>query len=340
MKEIFSFENLYEAYRMTRRGKRAKSCVIRYELHALEATKFLADRISDRTYRMGKCIEFTVHEPKKRLIRAPLFRDRVVQQCLCKHILEPELDHRLIYDTYACRKGKGTHKGLDRLEEMLRKHYRKNGTSGYFIKGDIAKYFKSIDHKELKNRMYPLLSKHKIEWILDQTIDNEQGVGINLGFQSSQWYANFYMSSFDHFVKEKLKVKHYIRYMDDWMAIVDSKEEANRILLEMKRYLKSELKLDTNKKTQIFPVKNGLDFLGFHTYLTDSGKVIRKIRRSSKQAMNRKMKTFKKKYKSGRITKDQIDRSYSSWTGHASHGNCYKLRIDMDKKYKEIFKED
>lgn len=340
MTETFAFTNVYKGYMYTRKGKRDKHCVKRFEEHSLEDTIRLSRTLKDKTYKVGNYYKFLVHEPKTRLIMAPPFRDRVMQRCLCEQILEEKIEKHLIFDTYACRKGKGTHAGLYRVEEFLKSYYRKNGRDGYIIKGDIAKYFYSIVHSILKEKLYPLLKEYDVEWLLDQVIDGTPCPGIPLGNQSSQWFANFYMSCFDHYVKEVLGVKYYLRYMDDFFAIVESKEKANEILNKMKEFLWNELKLETNAKTQIFPMKNGVDFLGFHTYITATGKVIRRIRRDSKERMKKKLRKFKKLYKEGKITKEAIDRSYSSWVAHAKHGSCRSLLIEMDKLYADIFKGD
>lgn len=340
MTEAFTFNNLYDAYLFTRIGKRDKKCVIRYELNALSKTMKLYEDLSDKSYVIGDFHSFYVHEPKTRLIMAPPFEDRVAQRCLCEQTLKDTIERHLIYDTYACREGKGTHKGLYRLEGFLKAYYRKNGRDGWIIKGDIAKYFYSIVHSILKAKLYPLLKEFEVEWLLDQIIDSTSCPGIPLGNQSSQWFANFYMSCFDHYVKEVLGVKYYIRYMDDWVAILETKEEAQKALKKMKVFLWEELRLETNHKTQIFPIKNGVDFLGFHTYITESGKVFRKVRRDSKEKMKRKLKAFKVKYDNGEMTKEQIKFSYGSWKGHVMHGNCYRLIQEMDKLYNEIFEGD
>ena len=128
--------------------------------------------------------------------------------------------------------------------------------------------------------------------------------------------------------------------MDDWVAILETKEEAQEVFSKMKEFLWVELKLKTNHKMQIFPIKNGVDFLGFHTYIAKSGKVIRKVRRDSKEKMRRKLKAFKIKYDNGEMTKEQIIFSYGSWKGHVSHGNCYRLIQEMDKLFNEIFEGD
>ena len=277
---------------------------------------------------------------KKRLIKAPPFRDRVMQRCLCEQVLRERIEKHLIFDTYACREDKGTHKGLHRLEDFMKSYYRKNGREGWIIKGDIAKYFYSISHDILKAKLYPLLKEFDCEWLLDQIIDSTDDPGIPLGNQSSQWFANFYLSCFDHFVKEVLRVKYYIRYMDDWIAIVETKSEANDILDKMKEFLWDELELKTNDKTQIFPIKNGVDFLGFQTYITESGKVIRRLRRDSKEKMKKKLRKFKKLYKKGKISEESIRTSYACWKGHAAHGNTKGLFRVTDELYAEIFEGD
>lgn len=338
--EIFTFENLYDAYLYTRKGKKDKKCVQRYGYNVLDNTLYLEEKLQSKTYQLGKYHEFYVYEPKKRLIKAPPFRDRVVQRCLCKQVLEPAIEKHLIYDTYANRIGKGTHASLDRTEEFMKKYWRQHGLDGWIIKGDISKYFYSIDHNLLKMYLYPLLKDYDVWWLVTKIINSSENPGIPLGNQSSQWFANFYLSRFDHFVKEVLEIKYYIRYMDDFVAIVETKEKAKNILNRMEKYLWSELKLKTNDKTQMFPLKNGVDFLGFHLYITETGKVIRKVRRDSKEKMRRKLKTFKTLYELGLISKEEIDRSYKSWKGHVSHGSCYCLIQEMDKLYNNIFEGD
>lgn len=340
MTEKFGFKNVYEGYLYTRRSKRNKECVKRFEDNPLVNTIEISQQLINKTYKVGGYYEFLVYEPKERIIKAPPFRDRVMQRCLSDQILKEAIESHLIYDTYACREGKGTHAGLYRLEEFLKRYYRKNKRDGWVIKGDIAKYFYSIVHSILKANLYPLLKEYDVEWLLDQIIDSTPSPGIPLGNQSSQWFANFYLSCFDHYVKEVLGIKYYIRYLDDWVAIVETKEEAVEVLEKMKTFLWDELELKTNAKTQIFPIKNGVDFLGFHTYITRTGKVYRKIRRDSKERMKKKLRKFKILYRKGKISKEEIDRSYQSWKGHAEHGDTKNLFVHTDSLYAEIFEGD
>lgn len=342
MEEIFTFENLYNAYLYTRKGKRDKACVQKYSYNVLNNTLYLEQQLQSRRYQPGKYHEFYVFEPKKRLIKAPPFRDRVVQRCLCQHALEPAIERQLIFDTYACRKGKGTHKGLARTEEFMRRHYRKHGRDGWIIKGDITSYFYSIDHKILKAALYPRVEAYDVWWLIERTLESIDfnGVGLPLGNQSSQWFANFYLSGFDHYCKEVLKLKSYVRYMDDWVAIVETKTEAREALDSMKAHLRDELRLEVNNKTQIAPLGNGINFLGFRLYLTDTGKVIKKVRQSTKERTRRKLASFEKQYRHGLITREKIEKSYVSSRGHMEHGNCYTLIRSFDERFENIFKGD
>lgn len=331
---------MYNSYLKTRKGKRKKLDEIRFELNALENAYDIAYQLQNKTYRIQGYTEFTIYEPKIRLIKAPPFRDRVMQHCLCDYILAPIIEKHLIYDTYACRIGKGTHAALCRLEDFLRRYYRECGVDGWFLKGDIRQYFYSIDHSILKENLYPLLAEENVEWLLNQIICSASNPGLPLGNQSSQWFANFYLSCFDHFVKEKLKVKFYIRYMDDWICVFKTKKEAKNALDKMKKYLWENLRLETNEKTQVFPIRNGVKFLGFHTYMTETGKVIRKVDPESIRRMKRKLKKFKQLYVAGKITKGVIELSYQSWLGHVKHGNSYRLIQEMNKLFESIFEGD
>jgi len=144
--------------------------------------------------------------------------------------------------------------------------------------------------------------------------------------------ANYFLSDMDHLIKEKLKIKHYVRYMDDFTLIHPDKEYLNFCKDYLTNYL-TKNGLAFNKKTQLFPIKNGADFLGFHTYVTETGKIIRKIRRKSKQTMKRKLRFFQREYISGRMDLSKIKASIVSWIGHASYGNTYNLRRKALEKY-------
>lgn len=343
---IYDFGNLYRAYAATKKTKRWKNSTIRFELDALLELKDLERELKEDTYKMQGYNVFQIYEPKQRTIKSIKFRDKVVQRSLCDNVLEQCFEPHLIYDNYACRKGKGTHAGLKRMADFMRKHYRQHGTEGWILKCDIEKYFDSIPKDKLKDLVTKLITRivkdERLLSLLYEIIDSsssEDGKGLPLGNQTSQWFSVLFLSEFDHFVKEKLGVKMYLRYMDDFVLIHHDKEFLRHCKREIARYLEG-LELQLNVKSHIFPLKNGADFLGFHLYLTDTGKVIKKIRQDSKKRVKRKLKKYKTLYREGKRSEKEITQSYNSWKNHARHGNCHNLIKSMDKYYKAIFEEE
>ena len=309
---VYEFETLYNAYRASRRGKRWKNTVAKVEMNALEAIAVLQEELSTGTYRPGGYREFYVFEPKKRLIQTNSFKDKIVQHAFCDTILYDVLTRPFILDNYGSQIGKGTHFGLNH-------------------------YFASIRHDILKQDVRELLDDERSLALTDLIIDSTPGnVGIPIGNQSSQVFALLYLNKLDHLMKEGFRFRYYGRYMDDFYIIHESKDTLRAAWKAISEHL-AERGLELNDKTQIFPLRNGLDFLGFHSYLTDTGKVVRKLRRASRERMKRKLRKYKVMYESGAITKEKITESYQSWRSHASHGNCHALIQKYDQLYNEIF---
>lgn len=336
--KVYSFESLYYAYRKARRGKRWKGAAAKFEVNLLEAINLLSAQLKTKRYTMSPYNTFEVYEPKKRVVMSNGYKDKVVQHSLCDNVLEPILTRSFIRDNYASQVGKGTHYGLDRLQEFMRRFYRQNGVDGWILKCDISKYFYSIRHDVLKTLIRKKISDPDVLWLVDLIIDSTEGnVGIPIGNQTSQLFALLYLDGLDHFVKEKLGIKFYGRYMDDFFLIHKDKEYLQHCLKEIEAFVEDR-GLSLNAKTNIYPLKNGVDFLGFHTYLTESGAVIRKVRRRSKNNMKRKLKKFASLRAAGRIDDKTIEQSYQSWRGHASKGNCYHLIRRTDHYYNSLFK--
>lgn len=324
--KVCDYQNLLDAHRRSRRGKRDKHEVELYELDITANTMALKRELETRTYQIGGYKSFKVYEPKERDIMALHYRDRIVQRSLCDNVLEPVLDPRLDYDNAACRKGKGTHFALDRLKKFMHSAYNRWGLDYYVLKCDVRKYFYSIDHDVLKSLLYPRFEDDGLIYLLDVIIDSTEGVGVPIGNMTSQWFAVFYLDALDRYVRTELKIDFYTRYMDDFILLSDDKEYLKECLRKIKKFLAERLHLELNEKTQIFPARNGVDYLGFHTYVTETGKIIRKLRRKSKASMKRKVKKFNDAYAKGEMTYDAVRCSVASWAGHARHGNTYYLR--------------
>lgn len=269
---------------------------------------------------------FYVYEPKRRLISAPDFRDRVVHRAIY-NIINPLFDKTFIYDSYACRKGKGTHAGADRAQSFIAKVENKHGRA-YALKADVSRYFSSIDHLTLKTIIAKKIECQKTRDILFYIIDNspnsDNGTGIPLGNLTSQIFANIYLHELDIFAKHTLKAKLYIRYMDDFIIIHHDKNQLHAYRKSIEGFLLSSLKLTTNSKTQIFPVskKHGraLDFLGFRIYSSH-----RLLRKCSVNRIKSKLKKYRKQYACGDKSLDEIRPSIVSWLGHARHASVHNL---------------
>ena len=358
--KICDFANLYRAYRRSRLGKRGKLTVAKFEANLLENLNLLSEELRSGTYRPQPYHVFYVHEPKTRLIMANAFRDKIVQHSLCDNVLEPALKRSLILENFAVQAGKGTHFALNRLRDDMRSYFfsrkaandaeRRSASlpplpthlggyaDGWALKADVSKYFYSVPHAPLKAQLRRRVADEKALRLIDMIIDTCDDPGIPMGNQTSQWFAIAFLSGLDHFVKERLRVKHYGRYMDDIYLIHDDKEYLRRCRMEIERYLEG-LGLKLNQKTHIFPLRNGIDFCGFHSYVTDTGKIVRKVRKASKERAKRKMRGQKKKLDAGEIELSDAEKSYGSWRSHASHGNSYYLIRSADALFKNIFKE-
>ena len=184
------------------------------------------------------------------------------------------------------------------MEKFLKDEYRKeNNNNIYYLKCDITKYFPSIDHKILLNLLKKIDFSEDEMWMIEKLIKeqpNEANIGLPLGNQSSQWFALLYLNVIDRFIKEVLRVKGYIRYMDDMILIHRDKGYLQNSLKEIENKCKTDLKLSLNQKTQIGVVRNGIDFLGYRHILNKNGSITRKLRASSKQRLKRHLKTLKK----------------------------------------------
>ncbi len=326
--KIYDFQKLYKAHTAARRSKRATREVIEFEMNLGENLTALSDMLKSGTYKMQDYYSFSVYDPKFRMIHALHYRDRVVQHCLCDEVLAPTLDKKLIYDNSACRIGKGTHFAIGRVSNFLHNFYTAHGTNGYFLKCDIRKFFDNIDHGVLRKKLLSVIGDKQVLMLLYQIIESFEttpGKGLPLGNQTSQWFAIFYLDSLDRLVKERLQIKYYSRYMDDCVLIHQDKEYLKHCLKQMEKCAE-ELKINFNEKTEIFPLKNGVDYLGWHIYLTESGKIIRKVKQQTKYKYKRKLKNFQYAYANDNAELKEINQVLSSYRAHLAYGHTYKLQ--------------
>lgn len=333
--EICTFEVLYRAYLAARKGKRKKVSAAQYEANALILTERLAYILNTNTYIPSKFEVFHVYEPKKRLVQAPAFVDKVVQHAIVDNTLYEAITRSFIPANCASQIDKGMHYGLDLLKGFMTDYWRKNHTTdGWVLKCDVRHFFASIDHDILKAKLRKKVVDDRIFRLMCIYIDASAD-GLPLGYQTSQLLALLFLDEFDHFVKERLLIKYYVRYMDDFLLIHPDKEYLRYCQKQIETFL-AGLRLELNEKTNIFPLRHGVDFLGFHTYITESGQIIRRLRHSSVKRMKGKIRWWKKEYPAGKVTKQEILDSWTAWDAHAAHGNTYTLRQEIAAKVSEI----
>ena len=349
--ELFNYKTIYNAHLRGRRCKRDKKPLVRFEMTMLEHLTDLHNRVLDGSYQPGKYSTFTVKIPKVREIQTQPYDNRVVQHVLCDNVLTPYFGARAIIDNAACQKNKGMHFALDRFEKMLQTYIRKHGVTGYFLKCDILKYFPSIPHKRLKEIICSHIVDEKIKKLVADIIDGyhtrpafldkygipyrhngeKTGRGIPIGNQTSQIFGMFYLNKVDRLIKERLRIKVYSRYMDDFVLLHEDKEYVKYALQEITKAVEY-LGLQFNSKTQILPIKNGITYLGFRFIITPTGKVIRMVKKVTKKRLRWRADLVKKAYLDGIVPIERVEASLAAFHGHLKGGNCYRFESELKQK--------
>jgi len=256
-KAIYSIENLYSAWHKVALGRSSKPSILAFYRNLDKNLASIALELLNGTYKPGPHNRFLVKEPKERIIAASPIRDRVVQHALMNYY-SPAFDRHLIYDCYACRIDKGTHKAILRAF-----HFAKSAR--YFLKLDVKKYFDSIDHSILKALLTKIIKDNAVLDIFYRIIDSsniQTGKGIPIGNLTSQYFANYYLSPFDHFFKESCHARHYVRYMDDIVIFSKDKNQINNYFTEAEKYIMEKLNLAFKPKIS-GKISDCIPFLGF-----------------------------------------------------------------------------
>jgi retron-type reverse transcriptase len=347
--KIYDFENLYQAWEQAQKGKRFREEVLAFA-NDLEANLIdIQNHLIYGTYRVGKYRPFYVYEPKKRLIMALPFRDRVVQWAIYRQLF-PLLDKQFIFDSYACRKGKGTHAAADRLQYWLRQTDRKPERY-YYLKLDISKYFYRVDHavlieilkrkikdKQLIELLCTIINCEEMKFGLpagvnpDMCPEDERlsEVGMPIGNLTSQMFANLYLNELDNYAKHGLRLHYYIRYMDDVIILHPDKKYLAEVKNEIETFLNEKLNLQLNNKTAIRPCSMGIDFVGFRIWATH-----RKLKKKTAKKIKTRVKYLVKAKESGEVTQETFERSIASYKGILQHCNSYGFRQKLNEMFRK-----
>lgn len=331
--QLTCFSNLLHAAQQAARGKRDRPNVARF-LFDLESQLFqLEDELRQRSYRPGAYQTFHLTIPKPRMISAAPFRDRVVHHALCR-VLEPLFEPAFIFDSYACRVGKGTHAAVNRFNAFAR-------ANSCVLKCDVQKYFPSIDHEILKELLARKVKDKDVLWLIgvivagsnpqepqqewypgdDLFAPGERRRGLPIGNQTSQFFANVYLNPFDHWVKETLGARCYLRYVDDFCLFSNDKgwlgaaREACRAQLTQLR-----LRLHP-RKAVVSRVQDGTRFLGYRIFPDH-----RLLPRDNVKRMRQRMKMLQQAHEQRQLSDGAVLARMAAWVGHARHADTFRLR--------------
>ena len=331
---LLSWENLILAYRKASKGKRGHPNVAEFEYRLEMNLLQLQHELETQTYQPGNYDSFYIHEPKRRLISAAPFRDRVVHHALC-NLIEPIFERGFIFDSYANRIGKGTHRALNRAQDFARKFQ-------YVLACDIKAFFSAIDHFILFQILGKKIRDDHVMWLVGKILESGNGVlrdeypmvyfpgddlfamnrprGLPIGNLTSQFWANCFLNPFDHFVKRELRCKGYLRYVDDFLLFADNTQQLwqwkNKII---ERF--SNFRLTIHPGSHPFPVHEGVSFLGFIIFPEN-----RRLKRRKRVYYQRKFKMKLRAYQTGSLSNEALIASARGWINHVRYGNTVGLR--------------
>lgn len=326
--KILSKKNLYLAFKKAKKNKSKKIYIINFEKNLKQEIEKLHHELKNQTYAPRKLKKFTIRDPKTRTIHSSNFRDRVIHHAIV-NVLEPIYEKIFISDSYANRINKGTHKAIKKFDKfknktsnnlLVKNSYTKNQIKGYVLKADIEKYFNTVDHEILLKIIKRKIKDKKTIWLIKQILNNfdtkTKNKGMPLGNLTSQFFANIYLNELDYFIKHKLKIKYYIRYVDDFIIFHKNKEILKEYKNKISKYIKI-IRLNLHKdKTNIKPLKNGITFLGYRIY--GKYKLLRK----------NNLRTF---YKTLNNKQNKLE-TLQGWFGYAKKADTYNLRNKLLKQ--------
>ena len=330
--DIISLPNLYKAYFKAKKGKKNKD-FLRFDKNLNDNLFDLHNDLISLNYESSGYNVFYIKDYKTRKILAPSFRDHIVHHAIYNY-LEEIYEKHFIFDSFACRKNKGTHFGLKRLKSFV----NKSSEEDYFIKGDVSKYFYSIDHYVLKKIFTKRIKDKKLLWLLGKIIDSHvekqisahidnnsvliQEKGIPIGNLLSQLFANVYLNELDIFVKDKLGIKYYVRYVDDFVILEKDKFNLNKIVFKIKDFLRDKLYLKLeDRKIQINKIKFGIDFIGYVLF-----KKFIRVRTRNYGRFRKSVGIKINKFEKGHLSYEDLKNSFSSYFAHLSHTNSEVIK--------------
>ncbi len=338
--KIHNLSNLVLAFKKARQGKTKKNYVIEFEKDIETNLINLQQELINQIYKPKPLKTFILRDPKTRKISKSSFRDRIVHHTLVG-VIEPIFDKSFIYDSCANRIGKGNLFALNRFYKFIREvskngkingWFNNNQVKGHVLKADIKHYFEEVNHKILISIIQRKITDERVIWLIKQILENlptnklkcEAQKGMPLGNLTSQFFANVYLNELDYFVKHKLRAKYYIRYVDDFVILHNSKVQLEIWKEQINKFLKENLKIELHpEKSKIISLSKGIDFVGFRNFYH-----YRLLRGRNV----RKMIHVVENYKNNEISKEKLLEIFQGWNAYAKWADSYRLRKQIVKK--------
>jgi hypothetical protein len=319
--EIISLKNLIQAYKRARKGKTKKNYIKNFEENLAYNLKILHDELKNQAYRPEPLKTFILRDPKTRKISKSVFRDRIVHHAIIR-IIEPIFEKSFIHDSCANRKGKGTIFAVQRFEKFQRKISHNFSKEAFCLKADIRHYFQEINREIIFRIIKRKIKCKKTLCLIKLIIWNFEGeAGMPLGNLTSQFFANVYLNELDQFVKHKLKIKYYIRYVDDFVILHNSINELETLKKEIDNFIKEKLRLGLHEdKSNILSLSRKLEFIGFRNFY-----YFRILRKRTIKNIENKLTSFK----NNQITQGKFVEIFSGWNACAKWSNYYKLKSKL-----------
>lgn len=341
--KLCSYDNLFLAFRKARKNKTARWYVKEFEKDLERNLMILENELRTIKYNPSRMKTFVIHNPKTRVINASHFRDRVVHHAVC-NVIEPIFEKSFIYDSYASRKGKGTHAAIKRFD-IFKRQVSRNGLPvrnakdnnmvvGFVLKADIRHYFDTVNHEILLAILRKKIDDEKVIWLVKTILNNhktkEQGKGMPIGNLTSQFFANVYLNELDYFVKHELRTKFYIRYLDDFVILHNDRSKLDEWKEQINEFLCTQLKLELHpEKSKIYPLYRGITFLGFRIFY-----YYKLLKKSNIKSIHKRLDKFKQEYRGRFISHEEVESRMEGWFAYAVRGNTHKLCRKLKKKLK------
>ena len=318
--KYLTYDNLMKAHEKCQKCKRNRKNVIKFNLKKEEYIMWLYEKLKTKTYKHGGYISFYVTEPKLRKIEASAYIDRVVHRWVVDSFLVNNFVPQFIDTSYACLKNKGMHKSALAVQQGMKKCRKKYGEY-YILKMDIAKYFLNINKEKLYEIIARKIKDEDVLWLIKEIIySKKEDVGIPIGNLTSQLFANIYYNEADQYIKHVLKVKYYYRYMDDSVILMENKEELKETKKKLEKFIKEELGLEFNSKTNIFKAKQGVNFCGYKI-----NEYRMKLRTKGKKRIKQNIKRLKLKIQKGEMTSKEAKKYLCGHFGYLKYANTYNF---------------